>query len=1094
MITNKLYLIKVFLLCLLLEIGNYTHGQESDSLLTTLRSELKYNMAELSKQEKAPYFMSLRLTDTENIVVKSNLGIATTNRNHERMVTPQIRLGNTELDNFKYDSQGSGATGQESRNGKGVLIPISGQVIPAMRQGIWQEVLRRYNVALEHLEQAKSKTLTGQDNEDKAPCFSSVPVTRHYEAPYTEGEKLVDVSYWENRLNKVTQVFKEYADIENGVASLDAEFVRKYLVTTEGTEVVQNRKVYRIMLSASVMAPDGMVCPLNLDYLAYSIDQFPDEEKMLSDAHDILERLKALRKAPIADPYTGPAILSGPASGVFFHEIFGHRLEGHRLKSGGQTFKKMIGQKILPETFNVYCDPTLQYYHGNALNGYYQYDDEGVKAQRVDNVEGGILKNFLLSRVPLEQFPTSNGHGRAVGGNDPVSRQSNLIVETTQPYSEAELKKKLIEEAKKQHKIYGYYFKTVTSGFTYTGEGGSLNSFNVTPIEVYRIYVDGRKDELVRGVDLIGTPLSMFSNIMAAGNTYSTFTGVCGAESGWVPVSASSPMIFVNKIETQRRQKDNQQSRILSAPTIQSTNANDDEAVFSAMSDEMKRTSQQLSYSNYPHAFYVDYNISHSKQVNITASLGGIIHAQEYPAMTMGSASLKIGNYQFTSDMNPGQMASVMFDGKLNYDNIRRELWKASDYMYKYCLNAYSYKQNYLANTPKPMEELHVPDFLGMKANEKLDRQTRDSIRFSYLSNLAKSLSAIFLKYPCIYNSKVFFNCKNNDIYRLNSEGVKQKTCNGYAEIYVSANIQTNSGSTIGDCYNKIFCTDKELDEDQLRRDITQFAERMMQRKNAISISDYYIGPIMFEDDAVTTAISNCIYPIIISKRSVKDNSGIGSLIWGKRIIDKNLSLTQLGNLSHYNNQQLLGYYQHDADGLVPQKELDVIKNGILGHLICGRFPALNCLESTANNRFDVDPTQQMSCGTMPGVMRLSCTSSVTFDKMKQLLCKEAKGQGLTYAYLIKQPAGCSPCLYRIDAKTGKEEMVNVYDIPQLQRSDFMHILKCATENNVQNIINNNIGTSIIAPRCLIVESMEKFFQKAKVGKAFPVKNPLVFK
>ena len=39
-----------------------------------------------------------------------------------------------------------------------------------------------------------------------------------------------------------------------------------------------------------------------------------------------------LRDAPVVDPYTGPAILSGPASGVFFHEIFGHRIEGHRLK------------------------------------------------------------------------------------------------------------------------------------------------------------------------------------------------------------------------------------------------------------------------------------------------------------------------------------------------------------------------------------------------------------------------------------------------------------------------------------------------------------------------------------------------------------------------------------------------------------------------------------------------------------------------------------------------------------------------------------------------------------------------------------------
>ena len=187
----------------------------------------------------------------------------------------------------------------------------------------------------------------------------------------------------------------------------------------------------------------------------------------------------------MADPYTGPAILSGPASGVFFHEIFGHRLEGHRLKTGGQTFKKMIGERVLPAAFQVYCDPTLRSYADTDLNGHYVYDDEGVKARRVDNVVDGVLKEFLMSRVPLDGFPASNGHGRTSGAGDPVSRQSNLIIETTRPHSEADLRKMLVAEAKKQGKEYGYYFKTVTSGFTYTGEGGSLNSFNVTPLEEY---------------------------------------------------------------------------------------------------------------------------------------------------------------------------------------------------------------------------------------------------------------------------------------------------------------------------------------------------------------------------------------------------------------------------------------------------------------------------------------------------------------------------------------------------------------------------------------------------------------------------------
>lgn len=1080
-------------------------GKGSDSLLTTLKQELKYSMESLSKQKTAPYFMSLRLQDSKMVVVQSNLGVASADSSRQRMVTPQIRLGSYELDNFKYKNQGSGATGQNARNGQGVLIPLSGQVIPAMRQAIWKETLRRYDVALGNLEQAKSKTLTGQDNEDKAPCFSKAPVESYYEEDLAEGQKHIDINFWQDRLNKITNVFKQYKNIEQGTANIQFEVYRNYFVNTDGSEIVQNRRVARVMISASVMAPDGMNCPLNQDYLSYTLEDFPSEAQMIADAKNMVERLEALRNAPIADPYTGPAIMSGPASGVFFHEIFGHRLEGHRMKSGGQTFKKMIGQKLLPETFNVFCDPTLQYYHGNTLNGYYKYDDEGVKAQKVMNVTNGVLTNFLMSRVPLDGFPVSNGHGRMVGGNDPVSRQSNLIVETTKPYTDEQLRKMLIDEAKKQKKPYGYFFKTVTSGFTYTGEGGSLNSFNVTPIEVYRVYVDGRKDELVRGVDMIGTPLSMFSNITAASNSVSTFTGVCGAESGWVPVSATSPMIFVTKIETQRRQKEDQQARILPAPELKNTEvkvaepttdvkikrAADDKTIFAAMADELQRTQQKLFYPNYPKAFYVDYNMARSQEFDVMASLGGIVKAQKNPVIAMGGISLKLGDYQNTSDMKPGQFANLYFSSEVDYDNIRRELWKASDMMYKYSLNSQAYKQNYMQNNPRPEEEKGIPDMLAMKPNVNVDAQPKDPISYQKLENLAQKLSAIFLKYPALYNTYVNIHCKNSDIYRLNTEGIKQKACNSYAEISAHANVRTNSGSTLNDRYYRMVTSDKELDEAALIADIEKFAERLMEVKQATPLNDFYIGPMLFEGDAVAKAVANYIYPIIVSYRSVQENSSMGSLVWGKRIIDKKLSLTQRGDLANYKGMGFLGYYQNDADGLKPQANLPIIKNGILEHLICGRTPSINCMETTANDRFYTDPTNVIGTDAVPGVVALTGTGSMSMNKMKQAFLKEAKAQGLTTAYIVREPAGFSSCLYKVDVKTGAEQMVLVQDIPQLGKSDFMHILGTSSDENVLNTVRKAVGTTVIAPRAMIVESIEKYLKKPKTDKPFPVENPL---
>lgn len=235
----------------------------------------------------------------------------------------------------------------------------------------------------------------------------------------------------------------------------------------------------------------------------------------------------------------------------------GHRLEGQRMKTDedGQTFKQMVGESVLAPDFQVFDDPTLTSYAGKKLNGYYKFDDQGVRAKRVNVVVDGKLHDFLMTRVPLDGFPASNGMPVPCGF-DPVSRQLIYFIETKLPKTKEELRTMLVEEVKKQNKEYGYFFKEVTSGLTYTGKDNT-NSFNVTPLVVYRVYVDGRPDELVRGVILIGTPLSMFSNIMCAGDDPEVFVGICGAESGGVQVTAISPTILVSKIETQRAAKSN---------------------------------------------------------------------------------------------------------------------------------------------------------------------------------------------------------------------------------------------------------------------------------------------------------------------------------------------------------------------------------------------------------------------------------------------------------------------------------------------------------------------------------------------------------
>ena len=268
----------------------------------------------------------------------------------------------------------------------------------------------------------------------------------------------------------------------------------------------------------------------------------------------------------MGEPYVGPAILDGRAASVFFHETFGHRVEGHRQNDDqeGQTFARKIGERIMPDFINVWDDPTVRTLNGTELNGYYPFDNEGTLARRVSLVENGVLKGFLMSRAPARGFNHSNGHGRRASGQDVVARQANLVVDPTREHTPQDLKNMLLAEGKRQGKPYGLRFADVEGGYTTTARA-DIQAFRVRPVVVYRVFPDGR-EELVRGVDLEGTPLTSLSTILAEGNDVAVFNGFCGAESGWVPVSAASPSLLVGQMEVAHKNKGYDKPPILPPP------------------------------------------------------------------------------------------------------------------------------------------------------------------------------------------------------------------------------------------------------------------------------------------------------------------------------------------------------------------------------------------------------------------------------------------------------------------------------------------------------------------------------------------------
>jgi TldD protein len=549
-------------LAALLCMGGTGHSEPASesAILTAMQDELGRSFAAESKADPAAYFISYTVSDRQFAEVSgSNGALLSTTDTRGRWLEVQTRVGDYQLDNTHKIADRA-----PSWTSPGATVTLDDD-IPVLRREIWRESDRQYRAAVEALIKVKtSQQVQVQTAEGAAPDFSKEPPHTYVGPPV---QIHVDRVPWEARVRKYTAAFSTSPAVLNSIATFMAQATNQYQVNSEGTKLAFGLIHYRLELFVQSKAPDGMDIQryANFDWL--DPKEAPPDSAVLARIKVMIKEIEDLDKAPLVDPYAGPALLTGRATAVFFHEVLGHRLEGFRQKdiNEGQTFTKKIGEQILPDFISVKDDPTEQRLGGQMLLGYYPFDDEGVPAQNVDLVDHGVLKTFLMGRSPLVDVPHSNGHGRRQLGYVPVARQGNLIVSSTRTVTNAELRKMLIDLVKKQNKPFGLLIDDIAGGFTFTGRG-QPQAFQVLPLVVYKVYPDGRPDELVRGVDIVGTPLISLTKIVATGDTPDIFNGYCGAESGSVPVSAVAPAILISEMEVQKKESSTDKPPILPPP------------------------------------------------------------------------------------------------------------------------------------------------------------------------------------------------------------------------------------------------------------------------------------------------------------------------------------------------------------------------------------------------------------------------------------------------------------------------------------------------------------------------------------------------
>jgi TldD protein len=533
--------------------------QTSNKTLSIMAAELQRAFDVLKRQTTPVHFLAYRLYTSDTATVRATNGLVLDLRPHELIggIQIEVRVGSPQLDSTHPLKTAVRRMSSASERFVGMnCVPLEGDADGlVLKQNLWLETEKAYRKAVDQFGHVLAEQGLSTE-EDQCRDFSS-------EGP-ADNRKVadsplapVDVEALTAQARDLSRLYTKYPEIEESWIEEKAANTKRYLVNSEGTALSYSRTNVSVTTSAGTTSQTGEHVHRTEARAFRSQKEVLDGKAELSKlVEDLGSSVNALRKAPVAEPFCGPAILSGSAAAVLFHEVLGHRLEAsrHRDLADGKTFSAMLNRQIMPPFISVYDRPLADKLHGISLVGHYDFDDEGVKAEDVTLVKNGMLVGFLMSRRPVPAFAHSNGHGRCDGQPDnyPTARMANLVVESSKVTSAGDLRNQLLAEARKQSKPYGLLIERVEAGITYTSSYmGQL--FQVHPSLVKRIYVDGRPDELVRGVRIVGTPMAALQHIIQCSDRTEVFNGACGAESGFVPQSNSSPAILIDYLETERQ-------------------------------------------------------------------------------------------------------------------------------------------------------------------------------------------------------------------------------------------------------------------------------------------------------------------------------------------------------------------------------------------------------------------------------------------------------------------------------------------------------------------------------------------------------------
>ncbi len=1026
--------------------------------LVTLEKELGRATKALGGLDPAPYYIAYEVHDIAVTGITAQDGaLVGTVEQRNRSLDTDVRVGD-----YKMDSTHPVGRESDPAPGRPEALPLSDDPL-AIAMVAWRQTDLRYKAAAERFVRVKTRKDVEVEREDKAEDFTREPPVVLIDPP---ARISVEIPQWQNRLRALSARFRAVPEILSSSVDLNAQTYNRLFTSSEGAAVQTGRAAMRVTLVARTRGADGMDLSRTESFDAVSAAGLPGQGEMERAADRIIADLRALRSAPVAEPYIGPAILAGRAAGVFFHEIFGHRVEGHRLRhdKDAQTFVKKVGEVIMPRFISVYDDPLLTKLGAQDLNGAYQVDNEGVPAQRAALVERGVMKGFLMGRAPLRGFTRSNGHGRRQPGHATESRQANLVVQPSHAVTLKELRDRLIAEVARQGKPYGLRFEDISGGLT-TTDRYSPQAFKVNPIMVWRVWPDGRPDELVRGADLVGTPLTTMSKILAASDDYQVFNGTCGAASGWVPVSAVSPSLLLQQVELQRKPKGAEKPPLLAAPVSAK-----DAGIKEAMEQEMARSLKELRIPNQPAPYYVAYQLDDYEMVTARATLGALTGLLPLRGRFL-RADFRIGSPKYDNTGFQEGLSSRMNLVALEDDPpaVRRKLWEVSDEQYKRAVETLARKQASEKGQSESPDEAPF-DFVAMPAPKVAPASGRAIAppEAAGLQALASSLSEVFKDYPALQESDVGIGHYVGRRRLLTSENAWVDDRAGFIQVSANARTQGADGALMVGSRRFLALAAADLpSRGEMEKELREMADGLTRDRDA-PLADGGRAVVLYEREAagrfmldvVGPHLSGTPIPKVPSRSQAPRGTELATKL-GQQIAPTFLSIVDDPAAEKGpGGVALVGHYRIDAEG-VPAQRVSLVEKGVLKTLLMSRTPRKEIQKSNGHARGTAQ--HGVSKATPSNLFVSAGKAGLTRAALLKRAAQAARIMGSgTPVYVMRKPGQ----LFRIE--NGKEVRVRGISVTGVTASALKNIVAAGKEAAVYSDADTlQVPQSVVVPALL---------------------------